>query len=74
MNDDGPGRVDAKYVLWALAVLFVVVMGVVAFISRDADRRAEKAREKEERLGRKIGPEDSPPKKPGLFSKKQQTP
>ena len=69
MSDDGPGRVSARWVLLGFAVLAVATATAVFFISRDTDERAKNARALEEKLGRKVGPQDSPPKKPGLFSK-----
>lgn len=69
MNDAGPGRIDAKWVLLGFLLLAGAAGTAVYFISKDTERRAAEAREIEAKLGRKVGPEDSPPKKPGLFRK-----
>lgn len=60
MNENAPKGVGGKWVLAGFLALVAVVATIIVLISRDVDRRAQKAKELEIELGRKVGPEDSP--------------
>jgi hypothetical protein len=60
MSGEIPQGVSGKWVLGGFLALVAVVATIIVFISRDIDRRAQKAKELESELGRKVGPEDSP--------------
>lgn len=60
MNDEEPGGISGKSVLIGFLAILAMVGGGIIFISRDVDDKARKAKELEEKLGREVGPEDSP--------------
>ena len=60
MTDEEPKGISGRWVLGGFLALFAVVATIIVLISRDVDRRAQKAKELEIELGRKVGPEDSP--------------
>ena len=60
MMRDAPKGVGGRWVLAGFLALVAVVATIIVLISRDVDRRAQKAKDLEIELGRKVGPEDSP--------------
>jgi hypothetical protein len=60
VDETPPGYVNGKWVLVGFLLLFAGASTAIVLISRDFDRKAEKARAMEDKLGREVGPEDSP--------------
>jgi hypothetical protein len=60
MNAGPPSGVGGKWVLLGLVVVVAIVSTAIVLISRDLDARARKARELESKLGREVGPLESP--------------
>ena len=72
MSDEAPSGVAGKWVLAGFVALLVVVATAVILIARDVDDKAKKAQELESRLGRQVGPEDSPKHQKKLQKQREQ--
>lgn len=59
-SETPPGYVNGKWVLVGFLLLFAAASTAIVLISRDMDRKGQKARAMEEKLGRQVGPVDSP--------------
>jgi hypothetical protein len=60
VDETPPNAVSGKWVLVGFLVLLACVGAGIVFIVNDLDRRTRNARELEQKLGRQVGPEDSP--------------
>ena len=60
VDDVPPNAVSGKWVFVGFLLLLACVGAAIVFISNDLDRKAAKARELEQKLGRPVGPEESP--------------
>jgi hypothetical protein len=60
MTDDAPKGIDGRWVLAGFLLLAVAALSGVYVMNRDVERKAREAKELEAKLGRQVGPEDSP--------------